>query len=533
MHLVLFEDSLVSSFFPIALNRPIFFLSCGMMTLAEKWISFFPPFSFSSSVSSKVFSKDPYYGSYPDQSSDQNSDQNSLQQQGLDSKSRIFFLMRKELRPLYRVENEKAIFFENDESNYRNSDTKKNQRCPEVLWEDELPFWERFSSELLKEDFLCISGRVLFSEDFSISKNSFFEEDEQVLAFRTKGEKLQELSSEDFLNDKLGEKVRKWGLKKVQQSNIRVFRYLFELVLENERELNRDFQRKIQSLEQNNWQKLSRLEDSSVHCMNLELYSHSNSRVSGITVSGELYIDEEARVEPYSVLRGPCYIGKGVVLRGSQVLAEPNRPVWIDDFAQIQPYSVIRGPCYIGKGAWVHSAKIHASSAFESVKLGGEIEHSIVLPYSNKVHEGFLGNSYLGSFVNFGALASTSNLRNNYSSIRVSLKGKNIDSGSIKLGSFIGDHSKIGMASVLNTGSNIGLGNNLYSSGAMYPKEIPSFVWGTQPYFQEHDFARFIQTTEKVLKRRKKTLRKEELDFLRSLFESQKEEREDFFSAFL
>jgi hypothetical protein len=107
--------------------------------------------------------------------------------------------------------------------------------------------------------------------------------------------------------------------------------------------------------------------------------------------------------------------------------------------------------------------------------VGGEVEESILHGYVNKYHEGFLGHSYVCPWVNIGAITSTSDLKNDYSSVRVPLQGVPIDSGSSKVGSFIGDHTKTAIDSMFNTGSSIGVMTMVLPGGRLLPRHIPSF----------------------------------------------------------
>lgn len=151
--------------------------------------------------------------------------------------------------------------------------------------------------------------------------------------------------------------------------------------------------------------------------------------------------------------------------------------------------------------------------------------NSIFLGYSNKYHEGFLGHSYAGEWVNLGALTTNSDLKNNYGNIKVFLNGKNIDTGLVKVGSMIGDHVKTGIGTLLNTGINIGFGSNLFGGGMIKEKFIPSFYWGGVQGFSEYEFGKMIDTAEKVIKRRNKKLTSKEKRLFSILFELTKEER--------
>ncbi|HEY4261332.1 MAG TPA: hypothetical protein VGM98_14290, partial [Schlesneria sp.] len=112
-------------------------------------------------------------------------------------------------------------------------------------------------------------------------------------------------------------------------------------------------------------------------------------------------------------------------------------------------------------------------------RVGGEIEGAILHGYVNKYHDGFLGHSYVCPWVNLGALTTNSDLKNDYSTVRVPLSGDSIESGEMKVGCFIGDHTKTAIGSLFNTGSSIGIMSLILPDGELLPKHVPSFsrIW--------------------------------------------------------
>lgn len=190
-------------------------------------------------------------------------------------------------------------------------------------------------------------------------------------------------------------------------------------------------------------------------------------------------------------------------------------PVLIDEGVVIRDFSIIDGPCYIGKNSVIDSAKIREGVSIRSVcKIGGEVEESIIESYSNKHHEGFLGHSYLGSWVNIGAIATTSDLKNNYGEVRLKVGEKELPTGTNKFGSIICDYSKIGIGMMLNTGTVISFGVNLFLEYRTLPKYIPAFSWGLN---QNYDRPRFLRDLEVVMKRRGVTLSDEMRVYLQNL----------------
>ena len=155
-------------------------------------------------------------------------------------------------------------------------------------------------------------------------------------------------------------------------------------------------------------------------------------------------------------------------------------PITIDSGANIQAFTRIEGPCHIGAESQLFRANVRAGTTIGPVcRVGGEIEESIIHGYTNKYHDGFLGHSYVCPWVNLGALSTNSDLKNDYSAVRVPLAGTIIDTNTNKVGCFIGDHTKTALGSLFNTGSSIGVMSMVLPGGELLPKHIPSFsrIW--------------------------------------------------------
>ena len=177
--------------------------------------------------------------------------------------------------------------------------------------------------------------------------------------------------------------------------------------------------------------------------------------------------------------RNDVFIGKGATIHPMVVIDAEHGPVYIDEGAEIHPFSRIEGPCYIGKKSILLGAKCREGNSIGPVcRIGGELEESIIQGYSNKYHDGFLGHAYVGEWVNLGALTTNSDLKNDYSDVSVVLDGKKaIDTGSRKVGSLIGDHTKTSIGTLFNTGSYVGSMTLIAGTGKPLPKFIPSFAW--------------------------------------------------------
>lgn len=196
-----------------------------------------------------------------------------------------------------------------------------------------------------------------------------------------------------------------------------------------------------------------------------------------------------------------CEFAPGIVLDASK------GPIIIESDVSIMAHSFVQGPCHIGKGSIVKAgAHIYGGTVFGPMcKIGGEVEQSIFHGYANKQHQGFIGHTYCGEWVNLGAMTTTSDLKNTYGEISLSLKGNLVNTGQQFLGSLIGDHSKTAIGICLSTGTVIGVSSSIHDIGMFPPKEIPSFSWGT---LDQHiyDLERAIQVAETVMNRRGKTL---------------------------
>jgi UDP-N-acetylglucosamine diphosphorylase/glucosamine-1-phosphate N-acetyltransferase len=150
-------------------------------------------------------------------------------------------------------------------------------------------------------------------------------------------------------------------------------------------------------------------------------------------------------------------------------------PVMIDEGAVVQAFSRLQGPCYIGAGACVVGGKLSGSSLGPQTRVGGEVEACVFQGFANKYHDGFVGHSYVGEWVNLAAGTQVSDLRNDYGTIRMRVGADELDTGLTKIGAFFGDHTKTGLAALLNTGSQIGPFCQLLASGGLLPRAVPPF----------------------------------------------------------
>lgn len=183
-------------------------------------------------------------------------------------------------------------------------------------------------------------------------------------------------------------------------------------------------------------------------------------------------------------------------------------PVVIDAGAVIGAFTRIEGPCYVGPHTHLLGAKLRAGTTLgPACRIGGEVEASIIQGYSNKYHEGFLGHSYVGEWVNLGAGTHNSDLRNDYGPVTVTVAGRRVQTSRAKVGCYLGDHTKSGLGSLLNTGTSVGAFCGLLPCGGFLPKYVPSFcdVWNGR--LVENDGpTSLLDTAAKVMSRRGLTL---------------------------
>lgn len=228
------------------------------------------------------------------------------------------------------------------------------------------------------------------------------------------------------------------------------------------------------------------------------------------------------RKDPEHVIltnRKNIYIKSSAKIRPGVIIDASEGPVIIDEKADIMQNSVIVGPTYIGKGSVVKiGAKIYENTSIGEVcKVGGEVEGSIIHAYSNKQHDGFLGHAYISEWCNLGADTNNSDLKNNYSNVKVEINGKLIDTGSMFVGLIMGDHSKTGINTMFNTGTVVGVGCNVYGEG--FPsRNIPDFHWGGKEKLVRYPFKRTIATMITVMKRRNKDLSEADIAILEKIY---------------
>lgn len=232
---------------------------------------------------------------------------------------------------------------------------------------------------------------------------------------------------------------------------------------------------------------------------------------NNIIAAENIFIEEGAKLE-FTTLnagKGPIYIGKN---------------------AEIMEGSIIRGPFALCEHATVKlGAKIYGPTTVGPYsKVGGEVNNSVIFAYSNKGHDGFLGNSVLGEWCNLGADTNNSNLKNNYAEVR--LWDYNTEgftkTGLQFCGLMMGDHSKCGINTMFNTGTVVGVSANIFGSG--FPRNfVPSFSWGGHAGFTTFLTNKAFEVAEVVMSRRGIGLTQQDKDILEHIFDETKKFRRD------
>jgi len=231
--------------------------------------------------------------------------------------------------------------------------------------------------------------------------------------------------------------------------------------------------------------------------------SQKISKTNSVINQKNIFIEKGAKVE-CSILNastGPIYIGKDAeIMEGCMV----RGPFSLGEHSQLKMGTKIYGPTTVGPES----------------KVGGEVNNSVIFGYSNKAHDGFLGNSVIGEWCNIGADSNNSNLKNNYMPVKLwnYSQEKFETTGITFCGLIMGDHSKCGINTMFNTGTVVGVSANIFGSG--FPRNfIPDFSWGGAGGFSTYKPSDAIATAQRVYERRNKRLDDTEKEILTKVFE--------------
>lgn len=338
------------------------------------------------------------------------------------------------------------------------------------------------------EDYLFINGRIIAPSNLKnmlstkSGEEKVFVSNGVVVAAKISAKRIKDLSvsGSDIIDTKMFINLPTVEVK------IPVANYLWDLIYLNGRELQNDF----------------------------KIYTKGKS--SAIKkYSGVNFVNKKN-----------IFIGKDVDIKPGVVIDASIGPIFIEKSVTILPNAVIQGPFYTGESSKIKScATIYPNVSIGRIcKIGGEVEDTIIHSYTNKQHSGFLGHSYLGSWINIGADTNNSDLQNNYGPITVQINGRRINSGKQFVGLMMGDHSKTAINTMFNTGTVVGFSSNVFGAG-FPPKYFPSFGWGGAESMQEYKLAKAIETAKAVFARRDKEFTREDEHLFETIFNLTKDER--------
>lgn len=337
-------------------------------------------------------------------------------------------------------------------------------------------------NELAEGDCIFFNSRVVFKAEelkaitklFKKENNTAILQDKVIIAFHLTKEKVEQYK--EIINPEDDNLISyadiEWlGLNKIESDSYRLINYPSDLILYNEDQLNYDLNREMKGKKK----------------LHIGKKCSIGKNVVFDTSAGRIYINDNTVIEPFTYIKGPVYVGENCTIRsGSQIY----------------------GPVRIGG----------------SCKVSGEITCSILHWYVNKQHYGFLGHSYLCEWTNLGAGTTTSNLKNNYSKIVLNIDDKKVNTNSIFLGSIIGDHTKTGIQTMLNTGTMVGISSNLYGAG-YHNKKINSFSWedASNNEVISYEIEKAISTARTSMSRRNVNMSEAYEKMLRHVYETKDE----------
>ncbi len=339
---------------------------------------------------------------------------------------------------------------------------------------------DEIMDHVLSEQMLFLNGRILVDDDFHKiipieGKDELFICGDTFVGARLSGKNLKQVS--DSLKDVLS--IADFPELEKKEITVRIIKYPWDLIRYNPEELISDYKK--------------------------------------LTAQNENKIKEYPGV--FFLNKENIFLGKNVLIQPGVVFNAEEGPIYIGDNVKIMSNASIQGPAFIGQNSIVKmNANIyHNTSVGKVSKIGGEVENTIIHSYSNKQHNGFLGNSYLGSWVNLGAGTTNSDLKNNYGNIKVFINNKIINSGQQFVGLTMGDHSKAAINTSFNTGTVVGVNCNVFG-GTFPPKYIPSFSWGGSEALTTFDIDRSIEVAERVMERRNVVLTDIDKELFRTVF---------------
>jgi UDP-N-acetylglucosamine diphosphorylase/glucosamine-1-phosphate N-acetyltransferase len=228
----------------------------------------------------------------------------------------------------------------------------------------------------------------------------------------------------------------------------------------------------------------------------------------------------------FRAIQAGVFASEGVTLAPTAVLHADEGPIVLDEGVQVMDFVCLRGPLYIGpRSRIIERADVkECVSIGHTCKIGGEVEASVIEPYTNKQHHGFLGHSYVGSWVNLGAGTSNSDLKNTYGEVRIEHRGQRLDTGMQFLGCVIGDYSKSAINTSIFTGKIIGASSMLYG---YVGQNVPSFCNYAKSFGQVTEvlLEQAIVTQKRMFARRKVAQTEDDIALLTAIHGLTREER--------
>lgn len=327
----------------------------------------------------------------------------------------------------------------------------------------------------LEEDNICINGALLSDKELanairSLEPGQSLWQQGHLLAIRCNKDEVQGIEAWPSADDRA---------INYEGKDLRMIRNLWDLFLLLEDEIENDI------------------------CKRLGLRMVDEISNTNLVIGERIYVDPSAKIE------------------GASINSETG-PVYIGPHSEVMEGACIRGPFALGEHAIVKmGAKIYGATAIgPHCKVGGEINNSNFFGYSNKAHDGFLGNSVIGEWCNLGADTNNSNLKNNYAKVKLWNYEKRgfVNTGLQFCGLFMGDHSKSGINTMFNTGTVLGVSANIFGAG--FPRQfIPSFSWGGAAKMSSFRIEKALEVAEAVMKRRGIELKQSDRKILQHIFE--------------
>jgi len=231
----------------------------------------------------------------------------------------------------------------------------------------------------------------------------------------------------------------------------------------------------------------------------------------------------EKIADPHTIVYSPenVFVEEGVEFKAAIINAEEG-PIYIGKNARIMEGAIMRGPISVGEGTHINmNAKVRSNTTLGPYcRAGGEINNVVMFAYSNKGHEGFLGNAVIGEWCNIGADTNNSNLKNTFAEVKMWDYSKQgfVKTGKQFCGLIMGDHTKCGINTMFNTGTVVGIGANVFGAG--FPRNfIPSFSWGGAGGLTTFRLDQFFEIADKMMDRRNTHLSEQEREILSYIFE--------------